>query len=66
MNAREFSQLAESLLGAGWRPTLARMLRVNTRTVQRWGNGQNAIPSQVADALERIHAIASDVWQKTD
>ena len=66
MNAREFSQLAESLLGAGWRPTLARLLRVNTRTVQRWGNGQNPIPDPIASALERIHTIAADVWPKAD
>lgn len=45
------------LLGERWQQPLAHMLELNPRTVQRWANGQNAVPPGIAARLLELLAI---------
>ena len=60
MSTQEFNRLGEELFGEGWRGALALLLRIDKRAVQRWANGQNAVPAEVIDSL---HAILATVEQ---
>lgn len=47
MTAERFRDLAAALFGANWRSPLAHALNIDKRAVQRWANGQNAVPDWV-------------------
>lgn len=46
----------EELLGERWQATLAYVLGVSLRTVQRWANGQNAVPEPIAERIADLLA----------
>lgn len=55
MTDLEFRLAGEMIFGGeGWRQAMAALLAVNIRTVQRWANGQNEIPEQIAQAVARV------------
>lgn len=56
MTAPELSYAGEQLFGNEWRPSLAKLLRQNLRTIQRWANGQNEIPDEYAAIVTQIMA----------
>jgi DNA-binding transcriptional regulator YdaS (Cro superfamily) len=51
----------EELLGERWQQPLAYMLGLNPRTVQRWANGQNAVPPGIAARIGDLLAIVRQV-----
>jgi hypothetical protein len=58
MTPEQFSAAGEAIYGARWLLPLSRALGVNTRTVQRWASGQNAVPEPVAADLRDLLRIA--------
>ena len=55
MTAAEFRQAGETLFGReGWQMCMAKLLSTNIRTVQRWANGQNEIPTDVGPVLSKL------------
>lgn len=57
----EFNQLAESVFGWGWQSKLARIFKVNVRTVRRWAAGESKVPEKIIDALIIMHKGDSQV-----
>lgn len=46
------------LFGERWAGPLAHLLGLNSRTVQRWANGQNDPPPAIVDRIGELLAIA--------
>ena len=57
-----WQEKAQELFGGAWISTLARLVGVNRRTMQRWASGQNETPQNVIDDVEATHQI----WRGDD
>ncbi len=66
MKPLEFRHAGETLFGEdGWQMCLAKLLCLNLRTVQRWANGQNEIPTDLRPVLDALIA-ASEPMRNRD
>lgn len=65
MNHKNFISLSIAYLGSAieWQKKIAKVLGVNPRTVQRWKNGENLIPKNVAKEFEAL--IGADKFVTT-
>ena len=61
MTPAQFRKAGESLArndpetyGRGWQSALARVIKVNTRTVRAWLSGQNQMPAPVWELIKRL------------
>ena len=55
----DWQSACEGLWGEDWMAPLAEVLGVNRRTVERWRDGQVAIPAHIAAELARLPRIGS-------
>lgn len=52
-----YQQQAQELFGEAWISTLANLVAVNRRTMQRWVSGKNEIPDWIPEAINETWAI---------
>jgi len=56
MQIKDLRPIGQYLYGGGWQSALAKDLRVNLRTVQRWASGDIIIKLSVADKIYQLAA----------
>jgi plasmid maintenance system antidote protein VapI len=54
MTPEDLRLAGERLYGSRWQTTLARRLKVSTRTVRRWLSGKNPIKETTAMAIRSL------------
>lgn len=57
LTPREFSELAEEVLGKRWQTRLARAIGKDGSTVRRWASGAVAVPDYITAMLELLREV---------
>ena len=57
MGAAELSAIGEELLGSIWQRSLATLLGINLRTIQRCANGSTIMPRDIAARIVTLRDV---------